>query len=208
MNMTGRDYLKAYEQAVLDHGGGAFDATLWSGPESQQIRFAAMLQMIEFKSKRVLDAGCGRGDFAKYMWKQGVKYAQFIGVDGLGEVIDFANQRKLKHATFHAGDFVREPELLKIGDPQIITFSGTLNTMPLDLATQVLDHAWQATSEALIFNFLASTAGKNAPPQEYPAKRLDTFALLRFAFERTWAVQFRQDYFHDGHDATILMIKA
>ena len=202
------DYLKAYRDVEQELGGEAFDVTLWASPASQEIRFAIFAEMIDLRGQRLLDAGCGRGDFAAYLLKHRVRFDQFIGIDGLLEVINFANQRKLKRCAFHHGDFVKDTTLLTTGQPEVITFSGTLNTMPIELATQLLDAAWQATDKVLAFNFLSSTAGRKAPPQQYPAKRLDTRQLIDFAFERTWHVQFRQDYFRQGHDATIVMAKA
>lgn len=207
MTMADQDYLKAYEQAVEDHGGEAFDVTLWANRQSQQLRFDAMIDAVDLRGRRILDAGCGRGDFAEHLLNRWVRYSRFIGVDGLASVIDFANRRRLKRAEFHAGDFVRDPSLLRIGKPDVITFSGTLNTMPLDMAKTLLREAWDATASVLIFNFLSDTAGPDAPPQAYPAHRLSTFSLLEFALSQTWQVRFYQDYFKHGHDAMIVMTR-
>src|SRR5690606_18632451 len=103
---------------------------------------------------------------------------KFIGIDGLAEVIDYANRRGLRDAEFHTGDFIQTPGLLRFGDPQVITISGALNTMNDDLVMRVLEDAWDATSEVLIFNFLSSRAARPAPPQTGPARRLDTMKLL------------------------------
>ncbi len=204
--MSQADYLEPYQQAVQDHGT-VFEATLWATRKTQELRFRTFTEMVFFPGKRVLDAGCSRGDFAAYLMEQGVVYEQFIGVDGVPEVIAFARTRGLPDSEFVAGDFVQQPDLLGTGQPQIVTMSGTLNTMPIDLALRVLDSAWDAAAEALIFNFLPTTCGAEAPRQEYPAVRLETQAILDWAFRKTWSVQYRQDYFPNAHDATVLMRK-
>lgn len=200
-------YLTPYRRAQRTTGTD-FDVTLWANPRSQQRRFAVMERMVMLAGRRILDAGCSRGDFAQYLIERNVAYARFIGIDGLAEVIDFARTRGLRDAEFHCGDFVSDPSLLRTGDPQVIAISGSLNTMQDDLAMQVLENAWQATQEVLIFNFLSDRAHAAAPPQQDPARRLNTMRLLDWALDRTWAVQLRHDYFRDGHDATIMMRKA
>lgn len=197
-------YLGPYVDAQREYGSD-FKVTLWANERTQRLRFKVFSEMLFFTGKRVLDAGCSRGDFAAYLDGRGMAYERFIGIDGLDDVVDYANGRGLRDAEFHAGDFVADPSLLRIGEPQVVAISGTLNTMEDDTAERVLGHAWDAAGEALIFNFLADTVSAQAPRQKPPARRLPTMRLLAWAFQRTPNVVLRQDYFPFGHDATILM---
>jgi SAM-dependent methyltransferase len=199
-------YLQPYRRA---HGrfGSDFPVTLWASLSSQQTRFAVMAHMVNFTGKRVLDAGCSRGDFARYLLDHDQPYAQFIGVDALGEVIDHARARPLPRSAFYCEDFVTHPETLAIGAPQVVAISGSLNTMAARTALSVLEAAWEAAGETLIFNFLSDRTGPRAQPQFRPAHRLPTLELLDWAMRKTWAVRFRQDYFDQGHDGTIRMDK-
>ena len=209
MHMSQSDndqYLHPYQKAHVDHGSD-FGVTLWANERSQHLRFKVMTQMVFMLGKRVLDAGCSRGDFAAYMLEKDVAYESFVGVDGVGPVIEFAKGRGLERSTFVAGDFVTDPSFLSTGRPQVITFSGTLNTMDDEMAMGLLDHAWQATSETLVFNFLSDRVSQGAPTQMGPARRLPTLKLMDWALERTASVRMRQDYFQFGHDATIAMHK-
>lgn len=199
-------YLQPYRDAQQRHGTD-FDVTMWATPRTQRLRFEVFCQMLDLSGKVVLDAGCSRGDFAAYMVERGVKYKRFVGVDGIAEVIDFARQRGLPAADFVVGDFVKDVQFLATDRPQVVTISGTLNTMDLPTALRVLDGAWAGCSEALAFNFLSDRASPEAPAQEYPAQRLPTMALLDWALTQTSNVQFRQDYFAHGHDATLLLQK-
>lgn len=200
-------YLGPYVEAQREHGSGV-GVTLWANERTQRLRFRVFSEMVFFTGKRVLDAGCSRGDFAAYLLEREMRYERFVGVDGVPEVVEFANGRGLAGAEFHAGDFVSEPGLLAIGDPQVVAISGTLNTMEDDTALRLLGHAWDAAGEALVFNFLSDTVSPEAPPQKHPARRLPTLKLLAWAFEQTSQVVLRQDYFPHGHDATILMRRA
>lgn len=197
-------YLGPYVEAQKEHGSDV-KVTLWANERTQRLRFRVFTELVFFTGKRVLDAGCSRGDFAAYLLEQDQRYARFVGVDGLPGVVDFANRRGLGGAEFHAGDFVADPGLLAIGDPQVVAISGTLNTMEDATVLRVLEHAWSAAGEALIFNFLSDRVSPEAEPQKPPSRRLPTLALLAWAFEQTPRVVLRQDYFPHGHDATILM---
>jgi SAM-dependent methyltransferase len=199
-------YLDPYRQAHDLHGPD-FAVTLWASPRSQETRFRVLAEMCYLHGKRILDAGCSRGDLAAYLLKRDIAYEHYLGIDGLKQVIDFARQRGLQHAEFLCGDFVTQPHLLTTGQPQVIAISGTLNTMDDLTALRVLKDAWDAAGQTLIFNFLSDRAFKAAPAQNGPARRLDTMALLDWATRQTPSVQFRQDYFRHGHDATIAMNK-
>jgi len=199
-------YLDAYRAAHQRHGA-EFDVTLWASEKTQRRRFEVFTEMLDLHGRRLLDAGCSRGDLAAYLLASKVKYARYVGVDALPEVIEYARERGLKRADFEVCDFVQNPHCLASMSPDVVMISGTLNTMPIDTALAVLDGAWEAAGEALIFNFLPDTASPQAPRQAYPAHRLSTFQLLGWAVRQTWAVQYRQDYFPEGHDATVLMRK-
>lgn len=209
--MTERDvqrdddrYLDPYRQSVRDHGP-RFEATLWASERSQRLRFEVFTQMCFLPGKRILDAGCSRGDFAAYLLEAGIAYGHFVGIDALPQVIDYAAGRRLPRAEFHVGDFVRDPGLLRTGSPQVICISGSLNTMDDEQIMAVLEGAWEAASQTLLFNFLPAQAHRRAPANLGPARRLDALWLLRWAMDRAAAVAYRQDYFPHAHDATIMM---
>ncbi len=206
MTTTNDTYLDPYRESAKRHGVD-FNVTLWANERSQQVRFQVMKEMCFLAGKRILDAGCSRGDFAAYLVDREVPFAQYVGVDALPQVITYANSRDLPRCSFHEGDFVADPSLLAIGDPQVICISGTLNTMTDEQVFAALHAAWATTAQTLIFNFLSDRADRHAPPQGHPARRFDTMKLIDWAFRQTPIVAMRQDYFRSGHDATIMMRK-
>lgn len=200
------DPIQPYRQSHQRHGN-QFKVTLWANERSQRLRFKVLAQLGRLAGKRVLDAGCSRGDFAAYLVEKGVEYERYIGVDALAEVVEFARSRNLPRTEFHAGDLLADPSLFKRGQPDVICVSGTLNTMTDAQAIRFLEGAWAATGEALIFNFLSGRPGRDAPVQYPPARRINPFLFLDWALSHTSNVTFRQDYFRAGHDATIMMRK-
>jgi len=208
MPTTSRDdaYLEPYRRSLERHGP-LFEVALWANPDSQRKRFEVFTQLAYLHGKRILDAGCGRGDFAAFLIERGVAFERYIGIDALPRVIEFASGRDLPNCEFHCGDLVNDADLFAIGRPQVICLSGTLNTMPCDLALRVLESAWAGAEQTLLFNFLSSRCGRGAARQTGPARRMDPLRFLDWALHQTPLVVFRQDYFPQGHDATIVMRK-
>jgi len=204
--MTADAYLDPY-RASAQRRGSNFRVTLWASEESQRVRFDVFTQMCFLPGKRLLDAGCSRGDLAAHLIEQGIDFEHYTGIDALPNVIEHAQRRKLDRCTFRAGDFVTDTSLLKCRDPQIVIVSGSLNTMTDAQVFRALEAAWTAAGETLVFNFLSDKCGPAAPPQDQFARRLDTMRLLEWAASKTSQFAYRQDYFPHGHDGTIMMRK-
>jgi len=204
--MTDDAYLDPYRDSSLRHGSD-FPVTLWASRRSQQLRFEVFNEMCYLSGKRILDAGCSRGDLAAFLIERGTEFASYVGVDGLANVIDYAKKRRLDRCEFHRGDFVIDTSLLGLGEPQVILLSGSLNTMTDIQVFSVLEAAWEQAVETVMFNFLSDRCGPAAPAQDSFARRLDTVHMIEWALSKCSSVVFRQDYFPAGHDATILMRK-
>lgn len=199
-------YLDPYRQSHLRHGS-AFEVTLWASPKSQQRRFEVFSHMIYLPGKRLLDAGCSRGDLADWLLRQDLQFEHYVGVDALEEVVQYARSRNLPRCEFLCEDFLKDAAVLVHGNPQIVIVSGSLNTMSDQQVERVLENTWRAAGEALAFNFLSDRCDPQAPMQSGPARRLNAMRLLDWALSKTSQVAYRQDYFRHGHDATIVMRK-
>ena len=198
------DYLHPYRDAVERHGPG-FEATLWGSEHTQRLRFEVMLEAVDLRHTTVLDVGCGRGDFAAHLLEHAVEYDRFIGVDAMEPMIEAAAARGLARAAFHVVDPIRDPEVLGRWSPDVICFSGTLNTMDEDTARRLVGAAFVAANHAVAFNFLSDRMHPRWAERDlHPARRFDTEAWLGWAFRQTSRVLFNQAYL-DGHDATIVL---
>ena len=212
-------YLRPYQDAVRDHGP-RFEALLWNRPETQQVRFEALISMLELEGRTLADLGCGRADLAAHLARRGVKYGRYVGVEGVGELLEAcrarAREEGLEGCAFHGWDFVADEgvfeRLVRDEGAEVFVFSGSLNTLEQAEAQRVLRRAWEALGQtpggALAFNFLSDRHGdaSRASEDTGPARRFDTLAMLDWAMRSTPLVRFRQDYL-GGHDAAIVMIR-
>jgi len=200
------DYLAPYREAVKVHGA-SFDATLWHSRSTQAIRFDVLLSMMSLTSMRILDAGCALGDLCQYLIDNNISYGKYIGVDGIPSIIDKAMKRGLPRSEFATVDFVADPNVLKMGNPDVIFFSGSLNTLAEATARHIVERAFEFAHGAVVFNFLSDQCEDAIKAKDTgPAKRFDTADWLAWALSKTASVAFRQDYLK-GHDATIAMFK-
>lgn len=199
-------YLEPYRQAV-EHFGATFDATLWHNRDYQMVRFDVLRQMVDLNDLVLLDAGCGLGDLCEFLAERNVRLRRYVGVDGVAEIIAGAGARQLPRAEFHCRDFVADPAALAIGQPDVIYFSGSLNTVPEQQARAVLERAWTTARRGVVFNFLSNRASPAALSRDTgPARRFDTLDWIDWALRATPVMLFRQDYL-GGHDATIAMMR-
>lgn len=198
------DYLDPYRKAIEQHGAG-FAATLWRSPEAQLLRFEVMMELIRFDGCTILDIGCGDGEMAAHLSEREVRYGRYIGIDAVNEMIEHARQRDLPQAEFHALDVLKQVGRLREFSPDYACISGTLNTMEEPTARSLVQAAYDAAAQGVIFNFLSDRAAPKWMQRDLsPARRFDTAAWVDWALSLSPNISFTQDYL-DGHDATIVM---
>lgn len=204
--MANAPYLRPYRESAQRHGN-SFAVTLWASQRSQETRFEVLAALCDLTGKRVLDAGCSRGDFAAFLIERGIAFEHYVGVDGLADIVSFAASRKLPRCDFLCGDLLAQPRLWSRGDPDVVVISGTLNTMSDSQVMTMLESGWRVAREALVFNFLPNHARLKVKDRPGPARRLDPIKIMAWALARTTLVVYKQDYFPSGHDATVFMGK-
>lgn len=204
-NTTPDAYLDPYKDAVKKHGP-SFESTLWNSRTKQRGRFEVMAGMVPLTGRVIVDAGAGIGDFAQFLYDEGIEYGRFVGLEGVPAMVEKGAERDLPEYRMVESDFASETDAFRAHKPDVIVFSGSLNTFEEDAARKVLARAWDDASEAIVFNFLSKRNHVRNPPDPSPAKRFDPVAMLDWALTKTPNVRFRQDYFN-GHDATIAMSK-
>lgn len=155
------EYLEPYRAAARRHGAG-FGALLWASQKTQGVRFEALTRAAEFEGKRVLDVGCGRGDLLDYLESQGVSVESYVGIEGVGELVEAARKKEREGVQIIEADFVAEPHRLFVG-AQVVAISGALNTMGSAEFYRTIRRGFEAASEVLVFNFLCSERLAGAP---------------------------------------------
>jgi SAM-dependent methyltransferase len=197
-------HLDAYRTALAKFGA-SFETTLWQSREAQQKRFDVMIDMVNFESMTVLDAGCGLADFAARLIQRGVNFRQYIGIDALQEMIDACQSRRLPRCTFRQADFATELASFAELKSDYTVFSGSLNTMTEDHARRVVAEAFKHSGRGVVFNFLSDHPHPKWKSNDLgPATRFNTVEWIRWALEKTSQVAFDQRYL-EGHDATVVI---
>jgi SAM-dependent methyltransferase len=204
------EYLRPYADAAKLHGG-RFEATLWRSEAMQQRRFEVLAEIsaLAARSKlrpvRILDAGCGRGDFARYLAGMGIEIGEGIGIEAMPALRRAAARGAPSRWRFLAGDFLADPESFRRHAPDLVFFSGSLNTFTLPGLRRAVGRAFEAASIGVAFNVLSKSGVRRAEPTS-PARRFDTPRLLEWAMGLTPVVALRQDYL-GSHDATLWLCK-
>ena len=80
--------------------GHSFKALHWSSPQNQEKRFEILAQIGDLDGCKILDLGCGFGDFYAYLKRTGV-HCHYTGYDTMQEFINKA-AREFGEASFAA----------------------------------------------------------------------------------------------------------
>src|SRR6266571_3229059 len=104
-----RNEFTPYAQAMADRHlksflkHGAKLAALGWLRESQQKRFEILAEVGAMRDSRLLDVGCGFGDFLAFLEERGLVPATYTGVDVVPQFIDEA-KRRYPASTFFIAD--------------------------------------------------------------------------------------------------------
>ncbi|MES2658030.1 MAG: hypothetical protein V4689_05400 [Verrucomicrobiota bacterium] len=153
-------YLLPYQRASEKHGG-SFPALRWSDIFEQEIRFQAIMALMPITTNHLLDIGCGRADFYKYLNLHNYKLSRYTGVEAIPALADTAKQIDQGIEIIEA-DFVKNPEVMFCA-AEVLVCSGSLNTLREKSFLATIKAALSATDSTLIFNFLCSPEIATAP---------------------------------------------
>jgi len=199
-------YLRPYQMAEQIHGPD-FRATLWNSRQSQRLRFEVMAETYPLGGLRLLDAGCGLGDFLAFLEEVGAPPARYVGVDALESVIAEARKRTFATpAEFLLGDLVADPSLLATGQPEVVAISGTLNTLSEKQFYATIERAWASAERCLLFNFLSTHHASRFGDGGGIVQRVDPVKVFACGLRLTCRIVVRHDYYQ-GHDCTMAWIK-
>jgi SAM-dependent methyltransferase len=203
-------YLAPYANAVKVHGG-RFEAMLWRSEAMQRRRFEVLVEISGLAARaragpiRLVDAGCGRGDLATHLAAAGIGIGEGIGIEAMEPLRRAASRRGHAGWRFVGGDFLADRMGLQQLEPDLVFFSGSLNTFPRASLERAVARAFEAARVGVAFNFLSSHGARRGV-SDRPARRFDPVRMLAWAMGLTPSVALRQDYL-GPHDATVWMAK-
>jgi SAM-dependent methyltransferase len=180
-----------YDGRLAKHGLSV-QTVGWGSVADQHMRFEVLCRGLDLKGKRVLDIGCGLGDFVSWAERRFGSDFDYTGIDLSPELVKAANARfENARRTFITGTVTPESA---VGEFDVVVLSGTLTFKTADnLATMqsVLTSAWQRCRVALCCNFMTTYADsqleKNfhySPEQVFAfGKSLSRFVVLHHDYD-------------------------
>lgn len=178
-----------YEEHFRRHGYGL--RALGLGRRAwQEKRFAAALGLGSFHGKRILDVGCGFGDFLAWLNARGIEPV-YTGVDIMKTMIERCRER---FAGTGARFFVGDALTFVTGEPyDYVIASGIFGYNAKDTRERVrptLEHLFSLVRIGMSVNFLSARAATRSPGRLY----LHPSDVLQFALELTPAVKLDHTY--------------
>ena len=170
--------------------GVSVEALNWGSQAGQQRRFQALADVASLHGQRVLDVGCGFGDFLGWLRAQGID-ADYVGLDITPEFVEAARSR-YPGQVFRLGSVLDEDALAGEQFDYVIS-SGIFATYSEGAAAWMkaaVSSMWRAASKGVAFNSLSGWATEHEPG-EFHADPLDTVAFCR---QLTPWVTLRHDY--------------
>jgi 2-polyprenyl-3-methyl-5-hydroxy-6-metoxy-1,4-benzoquinol methylase len=122
MDPTGKKELLYFYNRHLKDFGDSPQALRWT-PNGQRLRYETLLRIAgDFSGKKILDFGCGKGDFYGFIKEKGI-FANYCGIDVNYNLIELA-KRKYPDAEFVSID-IEEAEVKQEFD--VIFVCGVFN---------------------------------------------------------------------------------
>lgn len=129
----------------------------WGSRADQALRFEVLSRGLNLNKKRILDVGCGLGDFAEFLFAKGFSEYSYMGVDVAPKLVEEANRRfGASNCSFRSLDILDDH---KVGVFDIVVCSGALSFKVANnvlLAKKMLAKMYELSQEATCVNFLSS----------------------------------------------------
>jgi len=176
-----------------------FQINGWGSKKSQLKRFKIFLDIGNLNNKKVLDLGCGTGDFFEYLKKKKINF-KYTGVEINKKMIKFLKKKNinvLEQSLFNLKN-------IKNSSYDFVFLSGALN-LPVNYQNNkikdLIKNMYRISKEGIAINFLSTNATKINQNEFY----LNPNQLLRFISQSFKYFILRHDYLE--HDFTLFLFK-
>ena len=168
----------------------------WDNSINQKVRFKTAYSNANFKNKKILDVGCGLGNYYDFLSKTlGKTHFTYTGIDINSSFINFC---KLKHknAEFFVKNILTDD--LKKRTWNIVTMFGLLNLKiegidKYEFARDMINSAYNVSDEILILDMLSSKLDKSYKGETF-VNYFDPSKLMNIAFKLSHNVKLIHDY--------------
>jgi len=200
--MKNTDYIKEFYRSKFKIYGDDPKSLLWKRKGAAHQRFRQFWAEIDFTGKKVLDVGCGFGEFGNFLLKR-YDNISYTGIDIVPEFIEVGRQ-KYPDLNLKVADFTKD----KIeGRFDVVVASGVMNSNVDDneaAREKMIRKLFLLTDNVLAFNMLGGH------PQPATAAGLnvwyaDSLEILKYSLSLTRRVILRANY--NPRDFTVFMYK-
>lgn len=180
---------------------------LWKTRGAAHQRFRQFWKEIDFNNKKVLDIGCGFGEFGKFLFKR-YRNVKYTGIDIIPEFIEIA-KKEVPDGNFFAADYLYDHSTsLRTSKYDVVVASGVLNSnkegQNLEYRKKGIAKMFSLTSHILAFNMLGGHPAL-INKKESNVWYADSLEILEYCMSLTKKVILRQQY--NSKDFTIVMYK-
>lgn len=181
-----------YEIAIEKYGISA-QGVNWIDQESQYIRFDIICKLLKsyLTNKSVIaDAGCGFGEFYKFLTTFKYPFGEYIGIDSYLKMVSISQNRFPSQQFFHK-------DILKNSLPQADFYiaCGSLNILTHKMFFLFIKRCFESSNKGFIFNFLTKES----------FNKIKLHEVIGYCSSLTINIKVQQKY--HKNDCTILMLK-
>jgi len=176
----------------------------WRSKESQLMRFEVLLGEI-IDGDRILDVGCGTGDFYQYLKDSGLNFS-YVGTDISPELLKIAESRyKKENARFVLMDILDlEPNYRWLSKSEVVVASGIFTMRKhrsLEYLDTMISRMMALSTSVVAFNLLSSFADEIKDSSRYYSPSEVIMLITR----HTHKFKILHDYM--PHDFTCVLYK-
>ena len=178
-----------YKNSILKYGISA-KGVHWDCKNTQYKRFEIITSFIQNTSCPLVDAGCGFGEYYKYLQEHNHQKVQYIGYDCYDKFIYISKQRFL-NITFEDKNILND----NLINSDYYICSGALNTLNKTDVKIFINKCFSKSKKAFIFNYL----------KEKSVSDLSKVDLLKYCKTLSNKIEIKDDYL--DNDFTICIFK-
>jgi len=184
------DNKEFYAKSIKKHGVSPLGVH-WQNKQTQYKRFRALTSFIkkDITNATVVDAGCGFGEYYKYLEENSLLPKKYLGIDCEKEMIKRAKKRF--DTSFEVKDILTDP----LPGADIYVCSGALNILQYHEIEIFIQRIYQYASKAVVFNYLKGFTFTGVTKQE----------ILNLLSNYNGDIRIKEDYLEN--DFTIFMVK-
>lgn len=192
--ITEQRYTKRYNEL-----GKNIKSLGWGSIKQQRFRFLqTLLSDLNFKEKKILDVGCGFGDYYSFLKDKKLGINHYTGWDINS---NFINEAKNNFTSQDTSFYVRNVFKQKANEPvaDIVVMFGLLNwklssiSMNYDYTKRMVKKAYCLAGECLVVDFLSSNLSSDYPKEDFVFYHNPSI-MLEFAFTLSDNVVLKHNY--------------